>query len=332
MTDTTRLGPWIRRFLLDHLVGERNLALNTRLSYRDMFALLLPFVAKQQRTSVDRLTVEHLSADLIRRFLQELENSRHCTVATRNQRLAAIHAFARFVGEHTPEHIAWCGAIRNIPFKRATQPAIPYLDKAEMDALLAVPDRSTIQGRRDYAVLLFLYNTGARASEAAHVTIADLDLAHAQSVKILGKGGKIRYCPLWHATSQVLAALIAGREPSERVFLNRCRQPMTRFGIHTLVERCARQASTCMPSLASKRVSPHSIRHSTAIHLLRAGVDLNTIRAWLGHVSLDTTNVYAQVDLEMKSKALAMCEVNVGSHVVKPWSQNKTLMAFLRAL
>lgn len=332
MTETPLLGPWVRRFLLDYLVNERNLAVNTRRSYRDTLILLLPFVAQHQHTAIDRLNVEQLSPALVRGFLQELETVRHCATATRNQRLAAIHAFARFVGEHSPEHIAWCSAIRIIPFKKSMQAVIPYLDKAEMDALLAAPDRTTPQGQRDHALLLFLYNTGARASEAAQVAIADLDLSTTQSVKILGKGNKIRYCPLWRATIQVLTPLITDRLPSERVFLNRCRQPMTRFGIHTLVERCVRKASISMPSLAAKRISPHAVRHSTAVHRLRAGVDLNTIRAWLGHVSLETTNIYAQVDLDMKAKALALCEVNESGNTGKNWTEDESLMAFLRAL
>jgi integrase/recombinase XerD len=331
MIETKLLGTWVRRFLLDYLVNERNLALNTRRSYRDTLVLLLPFIAQRQRKTVDRLEVEQLSPALVRDFLQELEIKRHCAIAIRNQRLAAIHAFARFIGEHSSEYIAWFGTIRIIPFKKSMQVVIPYLEKPEMDALLAAPDRSTHLGQRDYAILLYLYNTGARASEAAHVLISDLDLITAHSVKILGKGNKVRYCPLWHATIQVLTDQIANRHPDETVFLNRYRRPLTRFGIHAMVERCAKKASTAMPSLTKKRVSPHSIRHTTAVHLLRSGVDLNTIRAWLGHVSLDTTNIYAQVDLKMKADALALCEV-ASSPNNKNWANDESLMEFLRAL
>jgi integrase/recombinase XerD len=166
--NTTLLGTWIRRFLLEHLVAERNLALNTQRSYRDTLVLLIPFVAKKAAKAVDRLSVVDLSAELIRLFLADLETSRRCAIVTRNQRLAAIHALARFVGEHSPEHIAWCAQLRAIPFKKPTARAvIAYLDKSEMDALLAAPDGQTAQGRRDQALLLFLYNSGARASEAA---------------------------------------------------------------------------------------------------------------------------------------------------------------------
>ena len=173
-----------------------------------------------------------------------------------------------------------------------------YLDKHEIDALLDAPDRNSIQGARDYALLLFLYNTGARADEAAQTKVGDLQFGRSPSVKITGKGNKTRYCPLWLLTANVIEALAARRKPTESAFLNCRKQAVTRFGIHTLVKRYATKATANAPSLSKKRVSPHTIRHSTAVHLLRAGVDINTIRAWLGHVSLDTTNVYAEVILK----------------------------------
>jgi site-specific recombinase XerD len=181
-----------------------------------------------------------------------------------------------------------------------------------------------------------LYNTGARADEAAQLSIGDLKLAHAPNrdhsyVKIHGKGNKQRLCPLWPHTASKLTASIGARAPTEHVFLNRCGQPITRFGIHTLVERYVKRVSEKMPGLAAKQVSPHSIRHTTATHLLRAGVDINTIRAWLGHVSIDTTNVYAETDLEMKAKALACCEVKETKRT-KRWREDTGLMSFLQSL
>jgi integrase/recombinase XerD len=336
MTDQTKLGSWVRRFLLEHLVSERNLARNTQKSYRDTLALLVPFIATKLHKHVDQLTVGDITAEQVRLFLQDLEQTRGCSMTTRNQRLAVVHALARFIGENSPEHIEWCSSIRSIPFKKAMNREITYLEKSEMDALLAAPDRSTAQGQRDYVLLLFLYNTGARADEAAQLTIADLELAHApardfSSVQIRGKGNKLRRCPLWPHTVSAIAALIIGRAPHEHVFLNRCRQPITRFGIHTMVERYVQRLSAKMPALATKRVSPHSVRHTCATHLLRAGVDLNTIRACLGHVSLDTTNIYAEIDLEMKAKALASCEVQETQRRRK-WAEDQGLMTFLRTL
>jgi site-specific recombinase XerD len=326
----TLLGPWVRRFLLEYLVGDCNLAHNTRLSYRDALSLLLPYTAKMLRKDVDKLAVTDISVDIVRKFLAYLEKARRCTVATRNQRLAAIHAFASFLAEHSPEHIAWATQIRSIPFKRTARPMIGYLDRPEMDALLAAPDRRSPQGERDYALLLFLYNSGARASEAAQLRVRDLNLS-ANSVKILGKGGKQRLCPLWPLTTKTLAEIIAQRGPGDLVFLNRRGEAITRFGIHTLVERCAEKARARTPSMKGKRVSPHTIRHSTACHLLRAGVDINTIRGWLGHVLLDTTNVYAEIDLQGKADALAKCEIKPRRGVAKRWHQPK-VMDFLRSL
>jgi len=336
MTNKTLLGSWIRRFLLEHLIGERNLSRNTQQSYRDMLALFIPFIARDVGTQVDRLRIEDVTVARVRLFLRDLEETRHCSTTTRNQRLAALHALAAFIGLRSPEHIEWCGQIRTIEFKKTTKVHLTYLEKAEMDALLAVPDRMTAQGRRDYAMLLFLYNTGARADEAAQLVISDLMLAHVpesgnSSVQIHGKGGKLRRCPLWNHTVGQLTGLIRNRTATEHVFLNRCGQPITRFGIHTLVERCVSRAAAQVPLLAAKRISPHTIRHTTATHLLRAGVDINTIRAWLGHVSLNTTNIYAEVDLEMKAKALAMCEVTV-ANPVKRWRDDQGLMTFLRTL
>jgi site-specific recombinase XerD len=263
MNDTALLGPWVRRFLLEHLVAERNLARNTQRSYRDTLALLIPFVAGKLNQSVDRLTVTDVSPDLVRLFLTDLEQARQCAITTRNQRLASVHALARFVGEHSPEHIAWCGQIRSIPFKKCSKVVIPYLDKPQMNALLEAPDRQTAQGRRDHALLRFLYNSGARAQEAAQLLVSELDLAGG-SVKIRGKGGKERHCPLWPSTVGELNDLIANRSPQACVFLNRCGHPITRFGIHTLVERYVRKAQVKMPSLATKRISPHTIRNASA--------------------------------------------------------------------
>jgi integrase/recombinase XerD len=206
----TLLGPWIRRFLLEHVLAERNLSRNTQHSYRDAISLLIPFVAKARKKPVDRLGITDVSADFVRLFLADIETSCHCSIAIRNQRLAAIRAFASFVGEHSPILIEWSGQVRSIPFKKTGKAVIPYLDKPEMDALLAGPDCRTAQGRREHALLLFLYNSGARATEAAQLKIDDLDI-RAACVRISGKGGKRRLCPLWPATVAEIVQLIAGR-------------------------------------------------------------------------------------------------------------------------
>jgi site-specific recombinase XerD len=321
----------VRRFLLEYLVAERNLAINTRSSYRDMLVQVVSYTAKKLDKPVDRLAVVDLSATLVRQFLLHLEQDRHCTAATRNQRLGGLHALARFIGENSPEHLEWCAQIRLIPFKKTMQANITYLDKAEMDALLAAPDRCTQQGCRDYALLLFLYNSGARANEAAELKVADINW-HERSVRITGKGNKQRTCPLWIETIEQLRTIAAQRTPDQRVFTNRNGQPITRFGIHTLVERHVARACIDAPSIKTKKVSPHVIRHSTGTHLLRAGVDINTIRAWLGHVSLNTTNIYAETDLETKARALATCAPQSNGIPTNRWRNQPGLVEFLRSL
>jgi site-specific recombinase XerD len=287
MTDKTLLGPWIRRFLVEHALEERNFSRNTQLSYRDTLTLLLPFISTAQKTPIDKLSVEDLSVPRICQFLTHLEKDRHCSSATRNQRLGTIHSLAKFIAKRSPQHVPWCAAIRAIPFKKTAKPVMTYLDKPEMDAVLRAPDPRTQQGIRDRALLLFLYNTGARVAEAAHLTVADIVLGSTPSVRLVGKGNKTRYCPLWPATASVIKHLVANRTPHSEVFLNNRGQPLTRFGIYNLVRRAVEQASATTPSLKAKRVGPHSVRHISAVHLLRAGVDINTIRAWLGHVSIE---------------------------------------------
>ncbi len=205
-----------------------------------------------------------------------------------------------------------------------------------MEALLAATERSTALGQRDYALLLFLLNTGARASEVAQAQIRDLELggvsgADRSWVVIHGKGAKERHCPLWKRTVAELRLLVNGRNSDKHIFVNRSGDPLTRFGVRGVVKRYTDVAAKAVPSLARKRVSTHTIRHTAAMHLLREGVDINTIRAWLGHESLSTTNVYAEADLEMKAKALAQCKVGEGEPSL-PWREDQDLMAFLRAL
>jgi integrase/recombinase XerD len=331
MRDRNLIGPWIRRFLLEHLVADRNLSSNTQASYRDTLLLLLPFVSQARRVPIDRLMINHLSPALLRAFLGHLEKERGCSGTTRNLRLAAVHSLAKFIGMRSPEHLTWSADIRAVPFKRTQKSILIYLDKPDVDALLEAPDLQTSQGRRDYALLLFLYNTGARAEEAARLTIGDITLGGSPAVRLVGKGNKMRICPIWKRTADELRLLAAVRSANEFVFLNRRNERLTRFGIYGLVRRAVAKASSERPALATKRISPHCLRHSCAVHLLRSGVDINTIRAWLGHVSLDTTHIYAEVDLAMKEKALALCDLPSYAGA-RAWHSTPKLMEFLRAL
>ncbi len=335
MTNHTLLGPWIKRFLQEYLISIRNLASNTQHSYRDTLCLLLPFIARQTRTPIEQLKVEDVSAERVKTFLLDLEQRRHCSISTRNQRLAAICSLAKFIGLYSPEHIQWCGEIRAIPSKKGPHSMITYLEKEEMIALLKASEGILSQQRRDHALLLFLYNTGARADEAAQLTIANLDLANLpqrdhSSVVLRGKGNKTRRCPLWPQAVNEIKSLIKDREPTEHVFLNRRGQSITRFGIYSLVKRYVQKASKQMPSLKTKCVSPHVLRHTMATIMWQSGVDINTIRALLGHVSINTTNIYVETDFKMKAKALALCEVE--TKPVKHWKNGIDLMEYLKTL
>jgi integrase/recombinase XerD len=331
MRDSSTLGPWLRRFLADYIVTERRLARNTQKSYRDTFRLLLPFISAKVRKPMDRLDVEDIAPSRVLQFLAHIEEGRGCLVQTRNQRLTAIRSFARFVASRDPARLAWCAQIRAITTKKATPQPISWMTKDEMEAMLAVPDRQTRQGRTEHALLLFLYNTGARVSEATNLQVGNLEIGRHNNrhalVTLCGKGDKIRQCPLWPRTADALDKLVQGRATGDAVFLSRHRKRYTRFGIYRLVERCA----SCVPMLSAKTITPHVVRHTSACHLLQAGVDLNTIRAWLGHVSLDTTNIYAEIDLAMKAKAMALCDAGTSSPA-RPWKEDKGVIAFLNAI
>ena len=332
MSDPRTLGPWLRRFLTEYIVTERNLARNTQKSYRDTFA---PPAAVRRRQDPQAGRATHGAGLHGPAYPAVPRPSRGGPRLLRADPQPApvgdplLRALRRQPRPRTSRLGAPISAA--IASKKATPQPISWLSKIEMQELLQVADRRSPRGRIEHAFLLFLYNTGARVSEATQLVAGDLQIgrrdgAHAL-VNIHGKGGKHRQCPLWPRTEAVLAQLVQGRATSEAVFLSRLRRPYTRFGIYRLVERSAAR----VPSLAGRRITPHMIRHTSACHLLQAGIDLNTIRAWLGHASLETTNIYAEIDMEMKTKAMALCDA-AEPGTGRPWKMSKGLMAFLGAL
>jgi site-specific recombinase XerD len=299
-------------FFEDFLPAQRGLSPHTIRSYRDALLLLLRFSARDLRRTVDRLDVPDLTVERITRFLAALETERGNGIATRNARLGAIHVFARYLAAQRPEHLGTLQRIIGMPFKRgAIEAPIEYLERAELDALLKSIDRATPLGRRDYALFAFMFNTGARVQEVLDLRIADVRLEAPPQVRLLGKGRKTRICPLWPATARLLRALIAERDArgaeaaSPLVFTNARGRPLTRYGVRYLLRRYVQKASQVAPSLKTKRLHPHSIRHSTAVALLKSGVDFATISQWLGHAGLNTTMRYARADLDLKRRALA---------------------------
>jgi site-specific recombinase XerD len=310
---------------------------HTVCSYRDSVSLLLRFLAERHDRDVVKLDFGDLSPDSIIAFLAHLEEERRNTAATRNARLAAIHSFARFAATNHPEHLELCQRVLAVPFKRARPRLVEYLEANEIAAILDAPDRANPDGRRDHALMLTLFNTGARVQEILDVRPSDLQLVRPLQVRLRGKGRKERICPLWPRTVKVLRAFLAesGIEPSskQQLFRNRRGEPLTRFGVRYLLRKYTKHATIAVRTLAAKRVHPHVIRHTTAVHLLQAGVDLVTIGHWLGHASVETTNRYAAVDLETKRAAVAKARpVGRVASAVAAWRKDRTILQWLESL
>ncbi len=330
------LASTLRAFFGDYLPTLRGLSPHTIRSYRDSLTLLLRFVATQQRRDVAILDVGDVTAEMVMAFLTHLEQARRTSVTTRNCRLAALHIFFRFLATQHPDRLDQVQRIVGIPFKRARPRPIEYLEYEELDSVLAVVDRATSTGRRDYALLATLFNTGARVQEFLDARAMDLQLSKPYQIRLLGKGRKTRTCPLWPQTALLLRALCADRQldlrSDARIFVNHRGAPLTRFGVRFILAKHLRTAAAACPSLARKKLHPHSLRHSTAVHLLKSEVDLPTIAHWLGHASVNTTNRYATIDLDMKRKALARAQPPSMLARRPTWRRNATILEWLEAL
>jgi site-specific recombinase XerD len=329
------LGAAVRDYFTDHLPRMRGTSPHTIHSYRDSIVLLLRFLSRQRNKPVTVLDLTDLDPPGILAFLSYLEQGRKNSVSTRNVRLSAIHAFFHFVASRNPEHLELAQRVLGIPFKRTRQRAIDYLEYEEIDAILKKINRTTLQGMRDYALVATMFNTGGRVQEIADLRACDLQLIKPFQVRLFGKGRKERYCPLWPQTATVLRAFCEQRNmdlrSESRVFLNHRGQPITRFGIRHILARCLVLACETAPTLCRKRLHPHSVRHSTAVALLKSGVDLSTISHLLGHASLTTTNRYAKVDLDMKRQAIAKVKP-VPRRSRTPWCKDRTILDWLESL
>jgi integrase/recombinase XerC len=324
----------LRAFFYEWMVEQRNTSIHTIRSYRDTWRLFLRFVAQRQRRTVADLTLGEFTASEVRAFLQYTEEERHDSIGTRNCRLAALRSFFGFAAGREPTAVAQCAEILRIPTKRAPIHAPCYLDPAEVEAILAQPDRSTLEGQRDHALLSFLYNTGARIQEALNVCPQAIRFDAPACVRLYGKGRKERLCPLWPETVSLLRSLLQ-RQPradSEPLFVNRYGVPLGASGVRFKMAEYVEAAAKIAPSLTSKHVTPHSFRHATAVHLVAAGVDVTVIRSWLGHVSLDTTNHYAQANLETKRKALERLQASSKTSKPPLWKRDASVLAWLDSL
>ena len=324
----------LHAFFHDWLVQQRNVSHHTVLSYRDSWRLFLRFVAAQKTKAVAKLGLTDLTAIEVRAFLQDIEHVRKSSIGTRNTRLAALHSFFSFVADREPLAAAQCAEVLRIPSKQAPKPEVSYLDDEEIIAILAQPDRSKIEGQRDHALLAVLYNTGARIQEALNLSPQALRLESPFHVRLFGKGRKERLCPLWPETVELLKALLKKqtRKEDEAIFLNRYRRPLRAAGVRFKLKQYVSAAAKKVPSLASKRVSPHTFRHATAASLVTAGVDVTVIRSWLGHANLDTTNRYARANLETKRRALEKVDATARPGKPPRWKREVELLQWLDSL
>lgn len=335
--ETNILGVALKDFFYSYLPQLRGMSPLTILNYRDSLKLFLQFLIQEKNISVLELTIEKIEPDEVIDFLNYLEKIRGNSTPTRNIRLAALHSFFRYLAHQYPQHLYLSQRILSIPFKRTNTQATQYLEFQEVMALLESIDRSKANGRRDYALLLLMFNTGARVQEVVDLRAQDLELSKPFAVHIFGKGRRERICPIWPETAHILSAYLKEQGMDLRkplpIFLNHLGEPLTRFGIGYIFKKYLHKAAKIQPSLKKKRLHPHSMRHSTAVHLLKSGVDLATIASWLGHSSVNTTNKYATMDLEMKQKVLAKVKP-LGDKITpeSSWKENPDILTWLESL
>jgi integrase/recombinase XerD len=328
------IAPFIKRFFSHYLPIQKGLATNTIRAYRDVIKLLLCYTADWSKKNVEELGVDDIGEPVVLDFLEYIESTRGCSSRTRNARLAAVRALFSFIAREEPSLVLHCQSIRTIPLKRTQHKTIDYLEESELQILLNAVALNSRTGVRDKVLLLLLYNTGARVSEIIELKVADLRLDGTPQVKLLGKGQKFRSCPLWPETVEALQDHLKHRKVKDpdfkQLFLNANGSPLTRFGVRHIIGKYATLANAKSPSLAAKKVSPHTIRHTTAMHLLRAGNDINMVSYWLGHADINTTHLYVEIDMEMKRRMLQEAKAPA---VKKPlrW-QKPTIIHWLNAL
>jgi site-specific recombinase XerD len=328
----TSLAPTLQAFFTDRLITQRHASPHTIAAYRDTFRLLLGFAEDHLAAAPSKLQVQHLDANLIGAFLEHLETNRGNTVRTRNARLAAIHSFFRYAALRHPEHAGVIERVLAIPAKRFERQTVSFLTDIEVDALLAAPDCTTWLGRRDHALLLTAIQTGLRISELANLRCADVVLSTGAHVRCLGKGRKERATPLTSTTVAVLRAWLAERraDPTDPLFATTRGRALSRYGLDAIIDRHLHTATVSCPSLTTKTISAHTLRHTAAMRLLHAGVDTTVIALWLGHESVETTQMYVHADLTLKERALSRT-TPIG-HPPGRYRPPDDLLAFLEAL
>ena len=338
--NSSTLGSILTSFFDNHLRLQKGLRPNTITSYADAMRLLLQFAAATRKKKVIQLGLDDFDTGIVYQFLNSLEEGRSNAIPSRNQRLAVIRTFFTYVGQQFPERLEQARKIATIPRKRTAPPETIFMERDEIEAILSSLPTSGRHALRDRTLLVFLYNTGARVQEAADVRADNVQFNPNPRVHLHGKGEKWRICPLWEETATLLRGLIAKHgvngAPNSPVFTNATGAALTRFGIYKIIRRCTKQIVKKRSDGQTKLISPHVWRHSTAVHLLEAGVEVNVIRAWLGHASLETTNRYAEITLRTKTAALDKCVLPTITDERIPrrpsWHTDASLLEWLKSL
>ena len=331
-------GRYLTQFLTVHLPGQVGSRRNTQLSYRDTFSLMLQYCRDQERIAPEKLLVSQLDRDLVLRFLKWLEEDRGCKVTTRNQRLAAIHSFFSFLMVEAPQYMEQGQKVLSIPMKKADKPPLMYLPLDSIKGLLEQPDLMTVHGKRDAVLLALLYDSGARVQELVDLKVGDVNLSEAVTISLTGKGGKSRIVPVMKPTGELLKQYIDGMGfilPAQNrrpLFTNRGNKPLTRAGVTYILKKYAKEAQLDGVPNISDEITPHWLRHSKAMHLLQAGVNLVYIRDLLGHSDISTTEIYARADEAMKRDALMAAYESPSNNELPAWKKDKGLLDWLKSL
>jgi integrase/recombinase XerD len=333
VTCATAFPTLVQEFFCKYLIAQRGVSGRTVCSYRDTFKLLLRYCQEKTKKPPERLTLDDFDAPLVLQFLDHLEKERKNTARSRNNRLAAIRTFMRYVSLRDPTSLPLTHRVLAIPMKHFDRPGLNFLSREEMRSIIEAPDPSSWSGRRDQLMFAIFYNTGARVSEIIGMRLKDVQLSPNRLVQIHGKGRKQRVVPLWKQTATQLTQWLqstAASNPESPVFPNRHGKPLSRTGVETRLQKAVDRAVAAHPSLKSRQITPHTIRHSTALHLLQAGVDMTVIAMWLGHESPATTHLYIEANLAMKEQTLSKLQEIPAPR--RRWKPSDRLLAFLDAL
>ncbi len=337
MKNSNKLMALVQMFFQQYLVVDRGLSQNTVMAYRDSLKLYFSFECTRQNKSINKLVLDDVNADAILLFLKQIENKRNNGIVTRNLRLAALKTFSLFLTTKDLSRAGEYQRIMALPLKKAPHKMIDYLEVNEIDAIIGKLDAKNSCDERDYVLLSLLYNTGARVQEVCDLTVGSISFGSMPFVTLVGKGNKTRMVPIWKETETLLKNYLLGQQldsnPTSKLFLNSRGQPLSRFGVRYIINKRVKIAEQRLPSLKEKTIGPHTFRHSIATHLLQAGVDLSVIRSWLGHVSLQTTHAYVEIDMKMKQKVLdSYSRPEDASSLHKVLNRNKDILTWLDSI